>query len=77
MAEQWDMCRVNGGGVVVYTPKLISSLSLREFIDAHKEQVNTGKWGNDMGKCICLLLADGWQPYSAENDYYFRRKHQG
>lgn len=64
MNEKWEMCVVSTGT----NSKLIYS--------SHGEQKSIFKSG-ELGKVICDLLANGWEPFSVDLIpliYYFRRR---
>lgn len=74
MAEQWEMCETGTGYVIIYTPKGVEGLKYKEFIQRHKDHVIER---NDQSEVVCLLLSDGWEPYTADSgNKLFRRKYQ-
>jgi hypothetical protein len=76
MADQWEMCIVRMDNLGMYTPDKYLSSSNREFNNKHKQKVEIGS-GGFREWTICLLLAEGWEPYgSKENEFLFRRKYK-
>lgn len=77
MAERWEMCRINSDNLMLYNSQNFQFISNKKFVEAHGQKVPL--MDVPMNIAICILLAEGWEPYAAtgdERNYHFRRKVQ-